>query len=161
MGPASIERVTVRLIWQALALLASLGVSTNGAMSAGRDAPAIVAISAADLDGKELSILDGSSKNAELISGLGTHFVEVPRYTSADRHFESSVKHYERVTLRLIHWPIDEFMHILKGSVTLTDSSGHSHTYTAGDSFLIPKNFDGEWKQLDTVEMVTVSYHSN
>lgn len=130
----------------ACALLIVLSLPMHRAIPADGRPSSIVTISPADLDGKVMSVLDSSSKNAVLLSGSGNHYIEVARYTSADGHFASSIKRYERITLRLQHWPIDEFMHLLKGSVVLTDASGHSQTYTTGDSFVIPKNFDGEWK---------------
>jgi EutQ-like cupin domain len=139
-------------------MLMILGLPMNRAVPADHSPSVITAISPDDLDGRALSVLDSSSQHAVLLSGAGNHYVEVSRYKTADGHFGASIKRYERITLRLRHWPIDEFMHLLKGSVVLTDSSGHGHTYSAGDSFVIPRGFDGEWQQLDTVEMVTVSY---
>ncbi|MEM6682448.1 MAG: cupin domain-containing protein [Pseudomonadota bacterium] len=39
----------------------------------------------------------------------------------------------------------DEFVVVLKGSLTLTDPAGNSQTYSAGDMFMLPKEFMGTW----------------
>lgn len=45
----------------------------------------------------------------------------------------------------------DEFCVILEGTVELTDASGHTETYPAGASFLIPAGFKGTWKSVTAV----------
>ncbi|MEM9386565.1 MAG: cupin domain-containing protein [Pseudomonadota bacterium] len=41
--------------------------------------------------------------------------------------------------------PYDEFVVVLEGELVLTDDSGHSMTYKAGDMFMLPKGFKGTW----------------
>lgn len=44
-------------------------------------------------------------------------------------------------------YEVDEFMHVLEGSITLKDKSGNSHVYRAGESFIIPKGCECSWTQ--------------
>lgn len=39
----------------------------------------------------------------------------------------------------------DEFVVVLKGSLTLTDREGNAQTYTKGDMFMLQKEFQGTW----------------
>lgn len=39
----------------------------------------------------------------------------------------------------------DEFVTVLEGRVILTSLSGEKHTYEVGDSFLVPKGWQGTW----------------
>jgi uncharacterized cupin superfamily protein len=39
----------------------------------------------------------------------------------------------------------DEFCTLLEGEVHLTDQAGHTEIYRAGDSFVIPQGFKGQW----------------
>lgn len=45
----------------------------------------------------------------------------------------------------------DEFCTLLEGTVELTDASGHTETYEAGASFVIPSGFKGTWKSVTAV----------
>jgi hypothetical protein len=96
----------------------------------------------------------------QLMSGQGHKYVEISRYKSADGKLEVSIKRYEQVTLALNNWPVDEVMHFVSGSVEITDPVGHSKVYGAGESIVIPKGFVGTWKQLSTIDMVTVTYRT-
>ena len=50
-------------------------------------------------------------------------------------------------TERYDSYPVDEFMVVLEGEVTLTSDGGEGHTFRKGDSFLLPKGFKGTWHQ--------------
>ena len=50
-------------------------------------------------------------------------------------------------TERYDNYPVDEFMVVLDGEVTLTSDEGVSDTFRKGDSFLLPKGFKGTWHQ--------------
>jgi uncharacterized cupin superfamily protein len=40
-------------------------------------------------------------------------------------------------------YPVDELWRILEGSVILSDATGHSHAFQAGDTFVLHKGFTG------------------
>lgn len=42
--------------------------------------------------------------------------------------------------------PYDEFVHVLDGTLVLTDSIGRSREFNAGDFLVIPKGFKGTWE---------------
>lgn len=48
----------------------------------------------------------------------------------------------------------DEMCHILEGQVRLTDSSGVTTTFGAGDSFVVAAGFEGTWENLSFVRKV-------
>lgn len=45
----------------------------------------------------------------------------------------------------------DEFCVLIEGTVELTDASGHTETFLAGQSFVIPSGFKGVWKSVTAV----------
>jgi uncharacterized cupin superfamily protein len=48
-------------------------------------------------------------------------------------------------------YPVNEMMTVLSGSVTLTDADGTSQTFTAGDTFFIPKGTKCIWEITETL----------
>ena len=46
----------------------------------------------------------------------------------------------------------------LEGEVRLTDESGHTETYVAGDTFVIPKGFKGVWETVKPVRKFFAVY---
>ncbi len=43
-------------------------------------------------------------------------------------------------------FPHDEYIYVLSGELSLTDTAGVKRTYAAGDSLVIPKGFTGIWQ---------------
>jgi uncharacterized cupin superfamily protein len=48
-------------------------------------------------------------------------------------------------------YPVHELMTVISGSVTLTDTDGKSETFTAGDTFFIPKGTPLTWEITETL----------
>ena len=48
-------------------------------------------------------------------------------------------------------YPVHEMMTVISGSVTLTDADGRSQTFTAGDTFFIPKGTKCTWHITETL----------
>jgi uncharacterized protein len=48
-----------------------------------------------------------------------------------------------------VHYQKDEICVLLASVVHLTDESGHSETYRAGETFLIPNGFKGTWETVE------------
>jgi uncharacterized protein len=57
-----------------------------------------------------------------------------------------------------INYTKDELCTLLEGEVRLTDESGHSETYVAGDTFVIPKGFKGVWETVKPVRKFFAVY---
>ena len=81
-------------------------------------------------------------------------------FLSADGRVHVGYSQYDKVTLQLSNWPVDEFMHILEGQVEITDESGTSKIYGPGDMFVMPKGFNGTWRQLSPIKKLDVYYGS-
>lgn len=47
-----------------------------------------------------------------------------------------------------------EFCHIIEGSCRVVDTDGTSHSFVAGDSFVLPEGFSGHWEVDDRVKKV-------
>jgi uncharacterized cupin superfamily protein len=119
----------------------------------------IVPLSAADLAGKPVAVLTNRGAidgHLKVLEGEGRTFASVARYVSSDQKFKANVKRFEPTTLELTDWPIDEFMFLIRGRVEITDASGKSHIYGAGEAFVMPKGFTGRWRQLSSIGMYTV-----
>lgn len=50
-----------------------------------------------------------------------------------------------------VNYDEDEFCVLIEGTVELTDASGHTETFVAGESFVIPSGFKGVWKSVTAV----------
>ena len=48
-------------------------------------------------------------------------------------------------------FPRHELMHLLEGSVTLTDADGVAHNFAAGDTLFVPRGTVCSWKSTETV----------
>lgn len=81
----------------------------------------------------------------------------------------SSRTHYQRGPFRTGFWAAepgraeiaytkDELCTLLEGEVKLTDAGGHSETYVAGDTFVIPKGFTGVWETVRPVRKFFAVY---
>jgi len=53
------------------------------------------------------------------------------------------------MTTKLAPYDVNEFMHVLEGTVTIIDQKGHEETIHAGASFVIPKGMPCIWKQTE------------
>ena len=51
-----------------------------------------------------------------------------------------------------------EFCQVLSGRSTLRDTDGAEHELAAGDNFVIPAGFEGEWEVLETTKKIYVIY---
>ena len=55
-------------------------------------------------------------------------------------------------------YPYDQFVHVLKGELIMTDADGNSSTFRKGDRFVVKKGFTGTWHMTeDYREMAIIS----
>jgi hypothetical protein len=59
---------------------------------------------------------------------------------------------------RMAPYPVDEFMMLLEGSVTIAEGSGRVTRIDAGESFVIPRGLNCAWKQGGYVRKIFVIY---
>ena len=50
-----------------------------------------------------------------------------------------------------------EFCHLLEGEIEITETGGETHTYRAGDSFLLKPGFTGVWKTIKPYRKIYVA----
>jgi len=95
-----------------------------------------------------------------VVSGKDARVAEVESFRSANQGLVVDVADYDRVTLQLTNWPVDEFVYLLEGTVELTDSKGIKRVYGPTDAFVMPKGFSGTWTQPSSVKYVAVTHRS-
>ena len=91
-------------------------------------------------------------------------FTPVDAFTSDDHHevnhfFENNetdgiyVGTWESAPCReeIDAYGVNEMMHVISGSVTVTGTDGQSETYTAGDTFFIAKGTPCTWEITETL----------
>jgi uncharacterized cupin superfamily protein len=59
-----------------------------------------------------------------------------------------------------VNYTEDEFCQILAGRSVLRDGSGRERFLQAGDSFVVPAGFEGQWEVLETTKKIYVIYQS-
>lgn len=117
----------------------------------------IVSIDSASLgQGAGFELQDSSE--FKVISGFGAKIREIRLFKSLDDKFDVGLTKIDKVTLRFQDWPIDEFVSLLKGRVEITDRNKNAQVFEEGESFVIPQGFNGVWRQLSPVTMITIFY---
>lgn len=82
----------------------------------------------------------------------------VVAYQSADERLTVDVSTYDKFEAELRNWPVDEVMVILEGEVEIIDYKGRAQLFSPGDVLLMPKGFNGIWRQTGPIRKVAVSY---
>jgi uncharacterized cupin superfamily protein len=78
-------------------------------------------------------------------------------FTSADSRFFAGMWQAEPGCWE-VHYSENEFCQILAGRSVLRDSSGHERLVQAGDNFVIPAGFSGQWEVVETTKKIYVIY---
>lgn len=80
-------------------------------------------------------------------SESGRKTYDVVSLLSQDKKFVTGMYRAEAGRFEITEpYGVDEYMHFLKGSVTLTSSDGSVQVINAGDSVTIPKEWTGIWE---------------
>ena len=77
-------------------------------------------------------------------------------YTSPSGLLSAGVWKCTAHTLKFGRYPVDEFMLVLDGSVTIVHEDGFEDTFRAGDAFVIPKGLPCQWKQSESIRKIYV-----
>jgi len=78
-------------------------------------------------------------------------------FTSNDEKFFAGVWEAEPGCWR-ISYTENEFCQILSGRSVLRDQQGNAYPLKAGDKFVIPAGFEGEWEVLETTRKTYAIY---
>lgn len=108
--------------------------------------PRIIRLDASDL-GPWTSIRQPGVIDADAQSRGRVHFDEKRGAARVYSGVWEATPHVEKIA----DFPMDEIMFVLEGSCTIVDDTGHAETFAAGDAFLMPKGFTGEWRQDETM----------
>ena len=79
------------------------------------------------------------------------HEVNHTFFATSDESILSGVWECAPCKEEIESYPVHEMMTVISGSVTLTDAEGRSETYTAGDSFFLPKGTKCTWHVTETL----------
>ena len=78
-------------------------------------------------------------------------------FTSNDEKFFAGLWEAEPGCWK-INYTENEFCQILGGRSILRDEDGNEHELKAGDNFVIPSGFAGEWEVVETTKKIYVIY---
>ncbi|MDX1555190.1 MAG: cupin domain-containing protein [Xanthomonadales bacterium] len=78
-------------------------------------------------------------------------------FTSTDGKLFAGIWEVEPGCWR-VRYSENEYCHILAGKSVLRDQDGGARTVQAGDQFVIPAGFEGEWEALEATRKVYVIY---
>ena len=80
-------------------------------------------------------------------------------FTSADDKFFAGFWEADPGCWR-IRYTENEFCQIVAGESILRDKEGNESTVRAGDNFVIPAGFEGEWEVVETTRKIYVIYEA-
>lgn len=141
----------------ALSVISATSFLWAGSAPLEKPSPAIVPIDLKALDRAAATPIE-DTHYWKVVGSERPPAASVSTFISADKLLEAGVSRYDRVTLELRDWPVDEFMYILEGRVEITPAGGYSRVYGPGDAFVMPKGFNGTWKQLSNLRKFQVTY---
>ena len=78
-------------------------------------------------------------------------------FTSSDEKFLAGFWEAEPGCWK-VSYSENEYCHILAGRSVLRDTSGVERELRAGDNFVIPAGFEGQWEVLETTKKIYVIY---
>jgi uncharacterized cupin superfamily protein len=143
-----------------LGLLLCAGVLfSSWAQSEGQPGMKIIHLDAAQLEDVELTNVE-DYPFMKVIGGDNPKHGGLSSFSSADGKFQVGLSRYSNVTLQLTDWANHEFMYFLEGQVEITDEDGSSKIYGPGDAIVMPKGFNGTWRQLSPIRKIHVTYPS-
>lgn len=82
-------------------------------------------------------------------------------FIGAEEPMLVGVASYDKVELELRDWPFDEVMVFLEGELEITSKSGKVTVVKAGDTIVMPKGFNGHWRQLQPIKKLSIIYDAN
>lgn len=80
-------------------------------------------------------------------------------FTSTDEKFFSGIWEAEPGSWK-IHYTENEFCQIVSGRSILRDADGRETALNAGDNFIIPAGFAGEWEVIETTRKIYAIYEA-
>ncbi len=76
----------------------------------------------------------------------------------AERGLTAGIWDCTAFTTPMMSYPVNEFMILLEGEVTIIEEGGRRTTVRAGESFILPKGLRCQWQQIDYVRKYFVIF---
>lgn len=95
----------------------------------------------------------GEQDTSRYVGGVPEQGIRI-LFEDATRQMVCGVWQTSEMHTKPAPFPRNELMHILEGEVTITDGSGHAETYSAGDTFMVPKGAIYQWDSTGTVRKI-------
>lgn len=146
--------------WSPLLLAAAVILRANAGDEMNTEHSGIVDILDSPAANLERAIYE-NSENSQVVAGAPAHYDFRDDYLSADGKFYVGYSDHSTATIELKNWPIDEFMYFIEGQVELTDENGKSTIYGPGDMLVMPKGYNGTWRQLEPVKKINIMYEGD
>lgn len=148
----------MRLEYSATLAALVMSMTVSGVSAAPANKP-IVRVAPEKIDSAPMQIV-GDEPGMQVAQGKGGRAANIDVFQSDDQRFTVNISKYEKLTLELKDWPVDEFMYMIEGHVNITDTQGVSYTYGPGESFVMPKGFTGTWKQTGPIKKIAIIYRA-
>lgn len=79
-------------------------------------------------------------------------------FTSTDGKYTANVWACNAGTFRIENLAVSETCIVIEGSVEIVDTTGQSAVFRAGDCFLLPMGFSGDWHMPEPFKKYNVMY---
>ena len=99
-------------------------------------------------DTPKIVIIDSATPTEALLAKPGTYLGE--KFTYATRHTGETIVlvgvwEAGPGKIPIQDFPFTEYVLMISGSVVVTNEDGSSHQFDAGDTFVLPKGWSGDW----------------
>ena len=99
-------------------------------------------------DTPRIAVIESSTPTEALLARPGTYLGE--KFTFEDRHLGEilvrvGVWEAGPGKIAIEDFPFTEYVLMISGSVVVTDQDGTSRKFLAGDTFVIPRGWSGDW----------------
>lgn len=133
------------------AFVLGMATAVGAAVSAAPDSPALIRVTQT-LEGVASKPMSGGPG----MTLVGPAPASQHRIVFANERLLVGVAGYEKMELELKDYPADEFMYFLEGEVDITDARGVTQHIKAGDAIVIPRGFNGRWRQRGPLRKIAV-----
>ncbi|MDJ0511978.1 MAG: cupin domain-containing protein [Methyloceanibacter sp.] len=107
---------------------------------------AMICSSAHSANAPAIVVIDGETPTNEIARMPNGGYVgETIIHRSPDERVQVGVWEADVSKVRLVDFPVTEYVLMLSGRLVVVNEDGSSNTFEAGDTFVIPKGFTGIW----------------
>lgn len=104
---------------------------------------AMSAVAALAANAPSIVVIDGETPTKQMASS--PYVGETIIHSNADKTVQIGVWEADVSKVKLVDFPVTEFVLMLSGRLVVVNQDGTSNEFKAGDTFVIPKGFTGIW----------------